>query len=139
MPAPQSVTRLLGLGLTPGKLRGLQRISNPNGTLTMVATDQNSSMIKMMRDALKREPSYEEIADAKVMLSRALAPHCSGLLVDGYYGYASPVAAFAVPPGTGLLIRVEKSGADKNAGGAPCGEVEQGWGVGKIKRCGADA
>src|SRR5436190_8823740 len=140
-----SITRLYGLGLTPGKLRGLQRISNPNGTLTMVATDQNSSMISMMKKAMKeatgseREPTYSEIADAKVMLSRALAPHCSGLLVDGYYGYASTVAAFAVPPGTGILVRVEKSGADKNAAGAPCGEVEQGWGVGKIKRCGADA
>ena len=35
-------TALLGKGLTPGKLRGLQRISNPNGTLTMLALDQNS-------------------------------------------------------------------------------------------------
>ena len=39
MSTPLSVTRLLGLGLTPGKLRGLQRISNANGTLTMVALD----------------------------------------------------------------------------------------------------
>lgn len=139
MSTATSITRLYGLGLTPGKLRGLQRISNPNGTLTMVATDQNSSMIKMMKEATKREPTYAEIADAKVMLSRALSPHCSGLLVDGYYGYASTVAAFAVPGSTGLLIRVEKSGAEKNAAGAPCGEVEPGWGVAKIKRCGADA
>ncbi len=139
MSTPQSVTRLLGLGLTPGKLRGLQRISNPNGTLTMVATDQNSSMIKMMKKATGQEPTYAEIADAKVMLSRALAPYCSGLLVDGYYGYWSTVAAFAVPASTGLLIRVEKSGADKNKAGAPMGEIEHGWGVGKIKRCGADA
>jgi len=139
MSTPVSVTRLLGLGLTPGKLRGLQRICNPNGTLTMVATDQNSSMISMMKKATGKEPTYAEIADAKVMLSRALAPHCSGLLVDGYYGYWSTVAAFAVPPGTGLLIRVEKSGAGKNKAGAPMGEVEQGWGVHKIKRCGADA
>ncbi len=139
-----SITRLYGLGLTPGKLRGLQRISNPNGTLTMVATDQNSSMISMMKNAFKeagteREPTYAEIADAKVMLSRALSPHCSGLLVDGYYGYASTVAAHAVPAGTGLLIRVEMSGSPKNSAGAPVGEVEPGWGVGKIKRCGADA
>jgi tagatose 1,6-diphosphate aldolase len=105
----------------------------------MVATDQNSSMISMMKKATGKEPTYSEVADAKVMLSRALSPHCSGLLVDGYYGYASTVAAFAVPATTGLLIRVEKSGAPKNAAGAPCGEVEQGWGVGKIKRAGADA
>jgi len=139
MSIPLSVTRLLGLGLTPGKLRGLQRISNPNGTLTMVATDQNSSMISMMKKATGNEPTYAEIADAKVMLSRALAPHCSGLLVDGYYGYWSTVAANAVPAGTGILVRVEKSGADKNKAGAPMGEVEAGWGVAKIKRCGADA
>ena len=135
----QSVTRLLGLGFTPGKLRGLQRISNANGTLTMVATDQNASMISMSKKASGKDPSYSEIADAKVMLSRALAPHCSGLLVDGYYGYWSTVAAHAVPARTGLLVRVEKSGATKNAASAPCGEVEPGWGVGKIKRCGADA
>ncbi len=134
-----SITRLYGLGLTPGKLRGLQRISNPDGTLTMVATDQNSSMMSMMKKATGTDPTYEEVADAKVMLSRALAPHCSGLLVDGYYGYWSTVAAYAVPPGTGLLVRVEKSGAEKNEAGAPCGEVEPGWGVAKIKRCGADA
>jgi tagatose 1,6-diphosphate aldolase len=139
MSTAQSITRLYGLGLTPGKLRGLQRISNANGTLTMVATDQSSSMIKMMKDAMKREPSYPEIADAKVMLSRALAPHCSGLLVDGYYGFASTVAAFAVPASTGILVRVEKSGAEKNKAGAPCGEVEPGWGVAKIKNVGADA
>ena len=69
MSTPLSVTRLLGLGLTPGKLRGLQRISNPNGTLTMVATDQNSSMISMMKKATGKEPTYAEVSDAKVMLS----------------------------------------------------------------------
>src|SRR3954467_10894176 len=139
MSTARSITRLYGLGLTPGKLRNLQRISNANGTLTMVATDQNSSMISMMKKATGKEPTYAEVADAKVMLSRALAPHCSGLLVDGYYGYWSTVAANAVPAGTGILIRVEKSGADKNKAGAPMGEVEPGWGVAKIKRCGADA
>jgi tagatose 1,6-diphosphate aldolase len=136
--------RLLGLNLTPGKLRGLQRISNANGTLTMVATDQNSSMIGMIKESLKkkgesRDAAYAEIVDAKVVLAGALAPHCSGLLVDGYYGYWNSVASFAIPPTTGVLVRVEKSGGDKNAHGAPLAAVEPGWGVEKIKRCGADA
>src|SRR5437899_5583920 len=87
----QSVTRLLGLNLTPGKLRGLQRISNANGTLTMVALDQNSSMISMIKDSLKRkgetrEPTFEEIVEAKVMLAAALSPGASAVLVDAYYG-----------------------------------------------------
>ncbi len=74
-----STVVLFGKGLTPGKLRGLQRISNPNGTLTMVALDQNSSMIEMATKALKgkgqeREPTYEEIVEAKLDLARHLAP-----------------------------------------------------------------
>jgi tagatose 1,6-diphosphate aldolase len=140
----QSVTRLLGLNLTPGKLRGLQRISNANGTLTMVAMDQNNSMISMIKDSLKRkgesrEPTFDEIVDAKIMLARALSPGASAILTDAYYGAWSSVASFSVPKETGLLIRVEKSGGDKNARGAPLGGVEPGWSVAKIKRFGTDA
>jgi len=135
---------LFGKGLTPGKLRGLQRISNPNGTLTMVALDQNSSMIEMAAKALKgkgqeREPSYEEIVEAKVDLARHLAPTASGVLIDAYYGAWSCVAAGAVGPETGLLVRVEKSGGPKNKVGAPLGLIEPGWSVAKIKLMGADA
>lgn len=139
-----SVTRLLGLNLTPGKLRGLQRISNANGTLTMVALDQNSSMISMIKDSLKkkgesREPTFEEIVEAKVMLARALSPAASAVLVDAYYGVWNTVASFSLPRDVGLLVRVEKSGGEKNRHGAPLGAIEAGWGVAQIKRIGADA
>lgn len=139
-----SVTRLLGLGLTPGKLRGLQRISNPNGTLTMVATDQNSSMIAMIQDSLKkkghdRAATFDEIVEAKTLLTRRLSPHCSALLVDAYYGAFNAIATGALARNTGLLVRVEKSGGDKNKHGAPLGAYEPGLSVAKIKRMGADA
>jgi tagatose 1,6-diphosphate aldolase len=141
---PRSVTRLLGLNLTPGKLRGLQRISNPNGTLTMVALDQNSSMLGLVRESLKRkgepgEPTFEEIVEAKVHLARALADWASALLVDAYYGAWNTVASFSLPRDVGLLVRVERSGGPKNRHGAPLGEIEPGWSVAKIKRLGADA
>ena len=139
-----STVVLLGKGLTPGKLRGLQRISNPNGTLTMVALDQNSSMIEMAAKALKgkgqdREPTYEEIVEAKVDLARHLAPAASGVLIDAYYGAWSCVASGAIGPQTGLLVRVEMSGSPKNKVGAPMGLIEPGWSVEKIKLMGADA
>ena len=142
--ARTGVTRILGLNLTPGKLRGLQSISNANGTLTMVALDQNSSMISMIKDSLKRrgearEPTFDEIVDAKVTLARALAPRGSAVLVDAYYGAWNTVASFSLPRDVGLLVRVEKSGGGKNSHGAPLGEIEPGWSVGKIKRMGADA
>jgi tagatose 1,6-diphosphate aldolase len=139
-----STVVLFGKGLTPGKLRGLQRISNPNGTLTMVALDQNSSMIEMAAKALKgkghdREPTYEEIVEAKVDLAHNLAPKASGVLIDAYYGAWSCVASGAIGPQTGLLVRVEKSGGPKNKLGAPLGLIEPGWSVEKIKLMGADA
>src|SRR4051795_8484812 len=112
-------TALLGKGLTPGKLRGLQRISNPNGTLTMLALDQNSSMIEMAQKALKakgldREPTYSEIVEAKLDMMRQMAPAASGVLIDAYYGAWSAIASEAIPPAKGMLIRVEKSGSPKN-------------------------
>ncbi len=139
-----STVVLFGKGLTPGKLRGLQRISNPNGTLTMVALDQNSSMIEMAAKALKgkgqdREPTYEEIVEAKFDLAHHLAPVASGVLIDAYYGAWSCVASGAIGPQTGLLVRVEKSGGPKNKLGAPLGLIEPGWSVEKIKLMGADA
>jgi tagatose 1,6-diphosphate aldolase len=134
-----SVTRLLGLGLTPGKLRGLQRICNDNGTLTMVATDQNSSLIGLAKEVLKREPTYDELVLAKNTLTRGLAPLASAILVDGYYGAWNAMASMALPRNTGLLVRVEKSGGGKNKVGAPLGCFEPGLGVRKIKLMGCDA
>src|SRR5258707_8731969 len=107
MPQPratQSVARILGLQLTPGKLRGLQRICNPNGTLTMVATDQNSAMIGLIKKSGKNkdrkdyEPSYDEVVEAKIDLTQALAPHASALLTDAFYGALNIVASFSLPP-----------------------------------------
>jgi len=145
-PTPRKLgaTVLLGRGLTPGKLRGLQRISNPNGTLTMLALDQNSSMIEMANKALKgkgldREPSYEEVVEAKLDMMRQMAPAASGVLIDAYYGALPGIMTGACPPAKGMLVRVEKSGSPKNAAGGPMGEIEPGWSVEKIKLMGADA
>lgn len=137
-------TALLGRGLTPGKFRGLQRICNPNGTLTMLALDQNSSMIDMAQKALAsrgldRRPTYEEIVDAKLDLMRGMASAASGVLIDGYYGAWPAIASGALPPDKGMLVRVEKSGSPKNKAGIPMVEIEQGWSVEKIKLMGADA
>src|SRR6059058_1261481 len=123
-PRHLGATVLLGKGLTPGKLRGLQRISNPNGTLTMLALDQNSSMIEMAQKALKREPTYEEVVEAKLDMMRQMAPAASGVLIDAYYGAWSAIASEAMPADKGMLIRVEKSGSPKNKAGAPMGEYE---------------
>lgn len=139
-----TATVLLSKGLTPGKLRGLQRISNPNGTLTMIALDQNSSMINLAAAALKasgqdREPTYQEIVEAKLDMMRQMASAASGVLIDAYYGAWSAIASYAIPPDKGLLVRVEKSGGAKNKLNAPLASYEPGWSVEKTKLLGADA
>ena len=139
-----SATVLLGKELTPGKLRGLQRISNPDGTLTILALDQISSVIEMATKALQatgehRDPTYDEIVEAKLDLTRNLAPAASGVLIDAYYGAWSAIASEAIPPDTGLLVRYEMTSSPKNQKGAPMAAVEPGWSVAKIKRMGADA
>ena len=143
-PQHLGATVLLGRGLTPGKLRGLQRISNANGTLTMLALDQNSSMIEMAAKALKgkgtdREPTYQEIVEAKLDMMRHMCEASSGVLIDAYYGAWSAIASGAIPAHKGMLVRVEKSGSPKNKLGGPLGEIEPGWSVEKIKLMGVDA
>jgi tagatose 1,6-diphosphate aldolase len=140
-----SVTRFFGLGLTPGKLRGLQRISNANGTLTMVATDQNSAMIGLIQEARGDKsytPTYDEMVDAKCELAACMSAYASGVLIDAYFGALSAVASWSLPPRCGMLVRIEKSGAKFTMGPAkdlPMADYEEGLNVGKIKRMGADA
>lgn len=136
-------TALTGRGLTPGKLRGLQRISNPNGTLTMVAFDQNASMIDLARKGLKnlgedREPTFEEVVDAKLDMVRQMAPAGSGILLDAYYGAWPAIVSGAIPPDRGLIVRIEKSGVPKNKAGGPLGQIEPGLSVQKLKLMGVD-
>ena len=98
----------------------------------MLALDQNSSMIEMAQKALKgkgqdREPTYEEIVEAKLDMMRQMAPAASGVLIDAYYGAWPAIASEAIPPDKGMLVRVEKSGSPKNKVGGPMGEIEPGW------------
>ncbi len=131
--------------MTPGKLLGMQRISNTNGTLTMLALDQNSSIIKMARSALERigqhrEPTYEELVQAKLDLTRELGKKASAVLLDSVYGIWHAVCAFRFPRNAGVIVRLERTGADTTPdGNGRITVIEPGWSVAKIKRLGADA
>lgn len=131
--------------MTPGKLLGMQRITNPNGTFTMLALDQNSSIIKMAKAALKRqgeerEPSYPEIVRAKLQLASALGKKASAVLLDSNYGAWQAVCAMKFPYRVGLIVRLEQTGSQTTADGSgKLTVIEPGWSVAKIKRLGANA
>jgi len=131
--------------MTQGKLLGMQRIANANGTFTMLALDQNNSVIQMAKVSLARagetrEPSYDEVVAAKLDLTHGLGKKASAVLLDPVYGVWQAVCAFKFPHHAGLIVRLERSGADYTLDSSGrLTVVEPGWSVAKIKRMGADA
>lgn len=131
--------------MTPGKLLGMQRITNPNGTFTMLALDQNSSIVKMARTALarqgeERDPTYAEIVRAKLNLTATLGKKASAVLLDSNYGAWHAVCSMKFPHRVGLIVRLEQTGSQSTPDGSgKLTAIEPGWSVGKIKRLGANA
>ena len=128
-------TALLGKGLTPGKLRGLQRISNPNGTLTMLALrpeqldDRDGPEGPQDQGAWTASRSYDEIVEAKLDLMKADVPRppraSSSTPITAPGRRSRPRLDPAAP--RACLIRVEKSGSrQEQAVGGPMGEYRAG-------------
>ncbi len=125
--------------LSAGKLMGLRQITDAEGRFKVLALDQSNSFKKALRAMHERsgrpaEPSYEEIRDAKLEMTRLLSPLASAVLLDVNYGARQAVNSFSLPKGVGLIVRVE---ASKDAG-TPS-DYEPGWSVGQIKAMGASA
>jgi tagatose 1,6-diphosphate aldolase len=142
-PTPVSAVVLTARGLTPGKYRGLQRVSHAGGTLTVLALDQIAAAEHRLRAAFQkagidRAPTFDEMVAMKVDLARELAPAASGVVLDGRYGAWPAIASGAVPPATGVFVRLEMSNGPGHVSGSPRTRIEPGWSVEKIKMMGCD-
>ncbi len=127
------------LNLSPGKLVGLKGVTDAHGRFKVLALDQSNSFRKFIkklfeRTGKKQEPSFEDVRDAKMEITKLLAPYGSAVLLDVNYGARQCVNSGALPRGVGLIVRVE---ASRDAG-LP-GEYEPGWSVEKIKKMGGTA
>src|SRR4051812_5122935 len=127
------------LNLTSGKLMGLRQITDENNRFKVFALDQSNSFKKALRAAAEKagkpkEPTYEDIRDAKLVMVSALAKYASATLLDVNFGARQAVNSFALPRGVGLIVRSE---ASKDPGIAS--ELEPGWSVEKIKKMGGSA
>jgi tagatose 1,6-diphosphate aldolase len=123
--------------LSIGKLRGLQQIATPNGIFTMCAMDHRSSLRRLIEEKTE-EVDYEEMVQRKLELCANLAPHASAVLLDPVFGAAQCIGHSVLHKSTGLLVSIEASGY---GGGREyrITELQDGWGVEKIKRMGASA
>jgi len=127
------------LHLTPGKLMGLRQITDESNKFKVFALDQSNSFKKALRAAAEKagapkEPTYEDIRAAKLVMVKELAKYASATLLDVNFGARQSVNSFALPHGVGLIVRSE---ASKDPG-IPS-EYEPGWSVEKIKKMGASA
>ena len=124
--------------ISVGKLRGLQQISNETGRFTMIAMDQRGSLQKMLHPENPKAATYAEMEAVKLGVTRALAPHASGYLLDPEFGVGPAINRFVLPGRTGLLVALETSGYEKQ-GNWRLTKLLDGWNVEKVKRLGASA
>jgi tagatose 1,6-diphosphate aldolase len=124
--------------LTVGKLRGLQQLVDERGVFTMLALDHRASLRRALNPTAPAQVPYEAMVELKLLLTRALAPHASAVLLDPTYGAAQAISQWALPGEVGLIVSLEASGYE----GEPTARLTaliEGWDVAKIKLMGASA
>ena len=124
--------------LTPGKLRGLQQVSDPKGILTVCAIDHRGSLRHALNPQNPQAVTYHDMVTFKFDLCRILSSYVSAVLLDPEYGAGQAIAARVLPGQTGLLVSLESTGYIGKAT-ARTTEILPGWNVNKIKRMGAAA
>ena len=122
--------------VSEGKFRALQRATTRSGHFTVLALDHQDALRRAVQPSAPESVTPERIVGLKQQIVGALAPECSGVLLDPLYGAAQAIAAGSLGS-TGLLVELEK--ADYQLRPMPLNvELLPQWSVAKIKRAGAD-
>jgi len=100
--------------LTPGKVKGLQAVSNDRGVIAAAAMDQRGSLKKALAAAGERDVNASEMEEFKTAVTEVLTKHASAILLDPEYGLP---ASRQRAPGAGLLLAYEESGYDNTQPG----------------------
>jgi tagatose 1,6-diphosphate aldolase len=128
--------------VSEGKWRRLRSLADGEGRFKMMAIDQRGSLVDAIAKVTNRsgeEVSGEELAKAKEVITRVLAPYATAVLTDPIYGY--PHSFQSMPRGIGLLLAHEETGYERSG---PTGKERktnliEGWSVEKAQHAGADA
>lgn len=125
--------------LSAGKLRGMMTLADDDGVFRMVAVDQRPPLFAALTRHDGRDPGglgFDEVARAKALLARVLAPEAGAILIDPVWTH--PSALMAVPGRTAVISTLEDYGFDEVAGERRSHTIE-GWSVAAAKRAGASA
>ncbi len=100
--------------LTPGKIKGLENLSDDRGVIAAAAMDQRGSLKKALAAASGGEVSDGQMEEFKTLVTEVLTPHASAILLDPEFGLP---AAKRRAPTAGLLLAYEESGYDNTQPG----------------------
>lgn len=120
-------------GLTPGKMRGLQSISDQRGVIAALALDQRGILRKAIARAKGAEDvPPEAVVEFKELVTSVLTHHASAILLDPEYGLAAAKHRNAA----GLLLAYEQSCYDAAPPRMPI--LYDNLSVRRVKEAGAD-
>ena len=120
--------------LTPGKLAGLQRVSDKRGVIAAAAMDQRGSLQKSLAKEKGGEITDAMMEEFKSLVTEVLTPHASAILLDPEWGLP---ASKRRAKNAGLLLAYEKTGYDKTGPGR-LPDLLNHWSAKRIKEAGAD-
>ena len=123
----------LMIKLTPGKLAGLNSVSDARGVIAAAAMDQRGSLQKSLAKERGGSASGTDLEIFKTLVTDVLTQHASAILLDPEYGL--PAAEHR--HGKGLLLAYEKTGYDANTPGR-LPDLLDVWSVRRLKEAGAD-
>jgi tagatose 1,6-diphosphate aldolase len=119
--------------LTPGKLAGLNAVSNSNGVIAAAAMDQRGSLQKSLAKERGAEADAHDLEVFKILVTSVLTRHASAILLDPEFGL--PAAKHRNDKG--LLLAYEKTGYDAATPGR-LPDLLDFWSVRRLKEAGAD-
>jgi len=120
--------------LTPGKLAGLQRVSDKRGVIAAAAMDQRGSLQKSLAKEKGGEVTNAMMEEFKSLVTEVLTPHASAILLDPEWGLP---ASKRRAKNAGLLRDYDNTGYDKTGPGR-LGDLLDHWSAKRLKETGAD-
>jgi tagatose 1,6-diphosphate aldolase len=120
--------------LTPGKLAGLNAVSDSRGVIAAAAMDQRGSLQKSLGQARGATADAHDLEVFKTLVTDVLTQRASAILLDPEFG----LPATKHRHGKGLLLAYEKTGYDASTAGRLPDLLDH-WSVARLKEAGADA
>lgn len=99
------------IGAAVGRRRRLLRLGGLRGVIAGIAIDHRDSLRVMLERPGSTSPASVDLRSLKLMLTRALAPAATALMLDAELG-ALALENGAVPPAVGLIMPLEAQGEE---------------------------